>query len=272
MKWLLIPIAGYLALCALMYVAQRSLLYLPSRQVVPPAALEAAGLVRWPDAANARGYLFEPAGAAATIVVFHGNAGQAIDRGYYLDAFAGWDARILLAEYPGYGERAGSPSESELAADARETLRRLRERFPEDPLHVVGESLGAAVAAAAIGSEDVPGPKPRVDALVLLTPWNTLTALASHHYRWLPVRWLLRDRWPSERWLASVGAPVAVVLAERDAVVPPRFGRALFERLPEPKTLLVVDDAGHNDWFGRVDARWWLALRAALRRGDQAPR
>ena len=268
MKWLLIPLVAYLALVALVYAAQRSLLYLPGHREASAAGLETAGLVPWPDEKAHRGYLFEPPAArtatAATVVVFHGNAGQALDRTYYLDALGDGRTRVLLAEYPGYGTRPGRPSEETLATDARETLRLARQRFPEGPLHVVGESLGAAVAAAAIGSDAVPGPKPKVDALALLTPWDRLAAVASHHYRFLPVRWLLKDRYSSERHLAGFRAPKAVVLAERDEIVPARFGRALFEALAAPKTLLVVDGAGHNDWFGRVDARWWRALRAAL--------
>ena len=264
MKWLLLPVAGYIALCAVMFFAQRSLLYLPSQRAVADATLETAGLVRWPNATRARGYLYEPDDAEATVVVFHGNAGQAIDRRYYLEAIGGWRARVILAEYPGYGERAGSPSEAAFVDDARETLRLASERFPNTPLLVIGELLGAAVAAAAVGSDDFRAPEPEVDALALLTPWNTLTALASHHYRFLPVRWLLRDRWDTERRLANFDGPVAVVLAERDEVVPARFGRALFEALPSPKTRFVVEGADHNDWFDRVDESWWRELYAAL--------
>ena len=191
-KWLLIPLVAYLALVALVYAAQRSLLYLPGHREASAAGLEAAGLVPWPDEKAHRGHLLEPPAArtatAATVVVFHGNAGQALDRTYYLDALGDGYARVLLAEYSGYGTRPGRPSEETLATDARETLHLARRRFPEGPLHVVGESLGAAVAAAAIGSDAVSGAKPEVDALALLTPWNRLAAVASHHYRFLPGR------------------------------------------------------------------------------------
>ena len=276
-KLLLIPLVLYLAIAALMYLGQRSLLYLPSHRGATPAALEAACLRRWSAAAanertagetgeeaDYRGYLFEPPSATATIVLFHGNAGEAIDRTHYVEALRFLGARVLLAEYPGYGTRAGAVSETALLADARETLLRVRTAFPDEPLHVVGVSLGAGVAAGAVGSDRLDLPPPPVDSLVLLTPWNTLASVAAHHYRFLPVEWLLRDRYPSDRHLEGVRVPKAVVLAERDEVVPARFGRALFETLPEPKALLVVDGATHNDWLGRVDEGWWRALWARV--------
>jgi len=71
------------------------------------------------------------------------------------------------------------------------------------------------------------------------------------------VRWLLRDRYDSVAHLAGFGRPVLVVLAERDTIVPARFGRALYDALAQPKRLVVIEAAGHNDWLLRVDRSWW---------------
>lgn len=266
-KLLLIPIVVYLTVVALMYVGQRSLLYLPGNRAATATELDALGLRRWPEDERYRGYLRDASSAEATIVVFHGNAGDAIDRHHYVDALGSAGTRLLLAEYPGYGARSGRPSEALLIADARETLVRLRDEFPNEPLYVVGESLGAAVAAGAVGTDAsgsaAAAPPPLVDALAMLTPWSSLTDVAAHHYRWLPVRQLLKDRYPSARRLETFGRLKIVVVAERDEVVPARFGRTLFDALPEPKALLLVD-ARHNDWFGRVDQSWWRSLRSML--------
>ena len=262
MKFLLIPIVAYLAIVALVYAGQRSLLYLPGKRGASAAELAAHGLRHWPDAARYRGYLRDAPSAKATVVLFHGNAGEAIDRLHYVEALGFLDARLLLVEYPGYGTRAGRPSEATLLADARETLARLRRAFPDGPLHVIGESLGAGVAAGAVGSRELAAPRPRIDGLLLLTPWNTLDAVAKHHYRFLPVRWMLKDRYPSARYLDDLEAMKVVVLAEHDEVVPARLGEALHEALPAPKARVVVDGATHDGWFGRVDRRWWRELWA----------
>lgn len=260
LNYLLIPIGLYLIVLALMFFSQRSLLYLPDHRYVSKDELEAFGLSRWPDDDTCRGYLADRPSAELTIVVFHGNAGSAIDRLYYAEAFGFLSARLLLAEYPGYGGRQGQRTQNTLVRDARETLTLVQQQFPDQPLYVVGESLGAAVAAGALGSDEPALAKPPVDGLLLLTPWNTLTAVAAHHYRFLPVELLLTDRYPSDRWLADVSTPKVVVIAGRDEVVPAMFGRALFDSLPEPKRISVVEDAHHNDWFQRVDRQWWHEL------------
>lgn len=279
-KLLLIPLVAYLALVALLYAGQRSLLYLPGKRAAGGAELAALGLERWPDEARYRGYLLDAPSAEGTVVVFHGNAGDAIDRLYYAEALGFAGARLLLAEYPGYGARPGRPSERVLVADARETIARVRARYPDEPLYVVGESLGAGVAAAAVGATGLENPPPPIDGLLLLTPWDSLAAVAAHHYPFVPVRWLLRDRYRSAHHLRDVGAVKAVVVAERDEVVPAAFGRALHDALPPPKRLFVVEGADHNGWFGRVDRRWWRAVwsassetpEPAAKRGDVAPR
>jgi fermentation-respiration switch protein FrsA (DUF1100 family) len=99
---------------------------------------------------------------------------------------------------------------------------------------------------------------------MLITPWDRLEHVAAHHYPWLPVKWLLRDQYDSAAHLASFGRPVLVVIAERDSIVPARFGAALHDSLADPKRLTVVKAAEHNDWIGRVDDAWWREAIAFL--------
>ena len=264
LMFLLVPLALYLALVAALYVGQRSLLYLPRNHAMGTEELAPYGLRRWPDEDGYRGYLLDPPSAEATVVLFHGNAGDAIARLAYADALQFAPTRLLFAEYPGYGARAGSPSEDVLVADARETLALVRETFPDEPLYVLGESLGAGVAAAAVGAEGLEAPRPAIDGLALVTPWDSLAEAAARQYPFVPARWLLKDRYRSDVHLRDVDAPTVVVVAERDRVVPAELGRALFDALPGPKRLVTVAGAGHNDWFGRVDEAWWRALWSVL--------
>ena len=248
-----VPVALFLAA---LYLGQDRLLYFPAR--APLQAWAVDGLRPWPSVEEPRGLLREPDGAVrGTAVVFHGNAGHAGHRGYYADALASLGWRVVLAEYPGYGPRDGQPGEAALVADAAETIALARRRHGA-PVLVVGESLGAAVAAgaAARASEHVAG-------LLLVTPWERLEGVAAHHYPWLPVRWMLRDRYDSAAALARFERPVVVVVAEADDIVPARFGAALHDRLAGPKRVMVIAGAGHNDWPQRVDDRWWCEAIAA---------
>lgn len=100
--------------------------------------------------------------------------------------------------------------------------------------------------------------------LMLITPWDRLEQVAAHHYPWLPVRWLLRDRYDSATHLASFGRPILVAVAERDAIVPARFGTALYDALAEPRRLAVIKAAEHNDWIRYVDDAWWRRATSFL--------
>lgn len=250
-----------LLLWGLLAMFQDRQLYFPDNPPRPALLADAAreGLAPWPSAEDLRGLRREPAGPArGTVVLFHGNAGHAGHRAVYAEAFAALGLRTLLAEYPGYGSRPGRLGEASLVADARETLAWSRRQFP-GPLLVAGESLGAGVAAAAVAER--PG---EVAGLLLITPWDRLEGVARHHFPWLPVGLLLRDRYDSAANLAGFRGPVAVVLAERDSIVPAEFGRALFDTLAAPKRLWLVPAADHNDWLARVDAAWWQEVGGFL--------
>ena len=235
----------------------QSMLYYPEARVPSGAELAARGLRFWPDGREGyRGF----AGAAGsdpvrgTVIVFHGNAGTADDRDYYLPPLQALGFRVILAEYPGYGGRAGTLEEHHLVADARETLRAASEMYG-GPVFLLGESLGCGVAAGA--AREAPSP---AAGLVLITPWNTLLAVARDHYPWLPVSWFVKDRYDSGENLKDYPGKIAVAGAEWDEVVPLRHARDLFARLPGQKRMWVVSGAGHNDWSVRVDLAWWREI------------
>lgn len=238
------------------FMLQDRMLYFPER--VPLADMVGANLKAWPDEPGFRGLLSapvanpgRPAATTGTAVVFHGNAGHAAHRAFYIQALAPLGLRVILAEYPGYGPRAGDASEDLLVRDAEETIE-LAHRLHGDPLIIIGESLGAAVAAAASARQ-----QDKVSALLLITPWEKLEQVASFHYPWLPVKWLLRDRYDTAANLRGFTRPVVVAVAEADAIVPARFGQALYESLSQPKSLILFESAGHNDWASRTPTGWW---------------
>jgi uncharacterized protein len=226
------------------------LLYFPEKVAIEDVV--SGGLRAWPTAEAFRGLVAEPAESArATVIVFHGNAGHTGHRSFYAATLTQLALRVILAEYPGYGPRDGAPCEESLVADAQQTIA-LAHRLYGAPLLLIGESLGAGVAAAA-GSRE----RDKTAGLLLITPWDRLEHVAAYHYPWLPVKWLLRDRYDSVTYLTSFGRPVFVAVAERDSIVPPRFGKALYDTLAEPRQLVVVQAAEHNDWIGHVDETWW---------------
>lgn len=256
--WVLVLLLALVAALAFAGPAlmQDRLLYFPARVSVEQAS--ATGLQPWPDAQQFRGLLApQPAAARATVIVFHGNAGHAGQRAFYPQALAPLGLRVLLAEYPGYGPRDGPRDgqlgEASLVDDAARSIDLAYRQFGA-PLLVLGESLGAGVAAAAAARQHR-----QVAGLVLITPWDKLQHVAAYHYPWLPVRWLLRDRYDSAAHLAGFERPVAVVVAANDDIVPAHFGQALYESLSARKRLWTLH-AGHNDWALQLDAHGWRQI------------
>lgn len=231
------------------------LLYYPQRVSMDEVAAQSRAhrFAIWPSVAHYLGLIRAPdVPPVGTVVLFHGNAGHAGDRVWYADAFASSGLRVILAEYPMYGPREGALGESSLVSDAIRLIARVRATFP-GPLIIAGESLGAGVASAAVATTGA-------DAVLLITPWNDLASVARHHYPWLPVRWLLRDRYDSSENLQRFRGRIGVIIAERDSIIPAPFGIALFDALPQPKRRWLITNAEHNDWMNHVDATTWNSV------------
>jgi hypothetical protein len=140
---------GYVIFCACIYLLQRRLLYHPGPEAPFEDDYRAAGLAAWPEPGDSfRGYINPdmPGGRPGFVVVFHGNAGTALDREYYTGMPGALGYRVLLAEYPAYGGRKGELGEKDLVEDARATVRSAHREFG-GPVIVIGESLGCGVAA-----------------------------------------------------------------------------------------------------------------------------
>jgi uncharacterized protein len=262
-KWIAYVRSGIrvLALSAFVLLAgvvmlQDHLLYFP--QKASQAEMIEPGLAAWPSTSDFRGVMAVPPTSAlvrGTAIVFHGNAGHASHRRHYADVLTGFGVRVILAEYPGYGAREGKPNEERLVADAAQSISLAASSFP-GPLLVIGESLGAGVAAAAVAQLHTTA-KPHPFSLMLITPWDTLANVAAHHYPWLPVRWILGDAYDSANYLRHFAHPLFIVVSERDKIVPARFGVALYESDVGSRKLVTLHGAGHNDWPDRVDTDWW---------------
>jgi hypothetical protein len=233
---------------------QNKLLYYPAAYLPSQNELEAEGLQFWPSASNDyRGFISKiPADAGkGTVIVFHGNAGTASDRSYYAHRLAVSGRRVILAEYPGYGKRKGELGEASFVKDAKETVRLAFAQFG-GKIFLLGESLGSGVAAAVAKDSPIP-----IEGIILVTPWDTLHAVAREKFPWMPVGLFLKDKYDTVVNLKTFPGKIAVIGAERDEVIPIGHALALYKALPGAKRMWTIKGAGHNDWPGSVDAAWW---------------
>lgn len=233
---------------------QYHMLYYPSPYLPSAAEMAANQIDFWPAApADYRGFIgtTEIGKVKGTVVVFHGNAGTAADRAYYIKPLGSLGYRVILAEYPGYGRRSGHLGEKSFVSDAQATIRLAAETYAE-PLFLLGESLGCGVAAGVASDASL-----RIDGIVLITPWDTLTAVAKSLFPWLPVGLLMKDKYDSIAYLKSFTGPVSVIGAEHDEILPIKHARALYESLGTRKRMWTLKGAGHNNWPMAVDIPKW---------------
>ena len=243
--------AGFAALVALAWAMQRRMIYFPMGDVPTPASVglrqtEEVTLAT-SDGLELRGWFARALqrpdrGVPATVLVFNGNAGNRAYRAPLADALQRRGFNVLLMDYRGFGGNPGTPDERGLAADSRAARAYVVTRADVDPSRIVyfGESLGAAVAID-LAVEHPP------TALVLRSPFTSLADVGQHHYRFLPVRALLRDRFDSLGRIGRVGSPVLVIAGDRDGIVPTAHSLRLYDAAREPKTLLMIEGADHND-------------------------
>jgi pimeloyl-ACP methyl ester carboxylesterase len=225
---------------------QRRLIYLPSAGAVPSAAMLAGARdVQLTTSDGLRlGAWYVPARGAAgtfTVLVANGNAGDRSLRAPLAQALSDQGFGVLLFDYRGYGRNPGSPSEQGLARDVRAARQFLiDEGVTGNRLLYYGESLGAAVVAE-LATEHPPA------GLVLRSPFTDLASVGRIHYPFLPVRALLKDRFPVATYVARVGVPITVVYGTEDSIVPPGESRGSVAAARGPTRLVAVEGADHND-------------------------
>ena len=244
--------AGYVAVIAavlaLIWTTQRRLMYFPADAVLTPAEVGLDGVepvtFETSDGIELSGWFLAASGSSprVTVLVFNGNAGNRVYRAPLATALHEQGLQVLLVDYRGYGGNPGAPTEKGLALDSRAARAYLAGRPDVDASRLVyfGESLGTAVAV------DLAVERPPA-ALILRSPFTSMTDLGRHHYPFLPVRLLLRDRFEAIDHIQRIHAPLLVIAGGRDRIVPIENSRRLYDAAVAPKTLLALPNADHND-------------------------
>ena len=252
--------ALYAAIITAMYFAQTWLLFpavlAGAGQVelpAPPQRLE----VKTPDGETLVGVRIPSVDSktegAATLLGFGGNAMSADNMALTLHwLFPHRD--VVVFSYRGYGPSTGKPSARAVLSDSLTILDRLQQARASQDIVAVGFSLGSAIAAYAARHRPVAG-------LILVTPFDSLEALARDLYWWAPVRLLLRHQMPTIEFVRGSLAPTALIIAEHDKIVPARRSAPL-RRAASNLVFQRTIDAGHNDIYDHVS--FVAAMREAL--------
>ncbi len=274
-RWLLLLTVPYLGAIIMLAAFQRSLIYHPFAAKSLPANQSGFGTgrthdvtARTEDNLDLRGWLILAKGHVAStddqfnaelakgrpvVLYFGGNAANRTYRLLEVQVLTEAGADVLIFDYRGYGESPGEPSEEGLARDARAVWRFATElkKIESRRILLYGESLGGGVAVRLASELSLNKTPPA--GMILRSTFSSLTDAASSHFPFIPVRWLLIDRFPSDHRICDVTCPLLQLHGRRDTIVPIRLGQKLFAAAPDKsasgiaKNFIELPQADHND-------------------------
>lgn len=240
-EFFLVIIFVYIGSLAYLYFNQRNMMYFPD--TARPAAVAGVATINvaTKDGLDLQSWFLPPPDKnKPVILLFHGNAGNYSHRLWKAALFHQKGYGVLLAEYRGYGGNPGTISEQGFYDDARAYMDYLNKHGYKIVLY--GESIGTGVATRMAVEYETLG-------LILESPYTSIDAVAQSIYRVVPVKLLLRDRFPSIDIIEKVKVPKLFLHGALDRTIAVRFGHKLFEAAPEPKTFVLLKSAGHNDLY-----------------------
>lgn len=245
-------------LIAALYALQDQMLFFPQPVIGAGPSGSDIELVELAadDGTPLRGWLVKSERTPAPLLVYFGGNAEEVS---WLAAarveLSGWS--LLLMNYRGYGRSQGRPSETRLFADALRLYDWAAARPDVDAQRIagMGRSLGSGVAVYLATQRALAG-------LVLVTPFDSITAVAQRHYPFLPVRWLLRHRFDSLSRAGAIAVPTLTLIAGRDTIIPPAHAKRLYERWPGPKRWIEFPGADHDSIS--AEPGYWRAIAAFL--------
>jgi uncharacterized protein len=235
--------AIYLVITAASYFLQRDLLFHPNKLHVAPRSVGLSDIAEMelptPDGEKLIAWHAPAREGQPTLFYLHGNAGALVHRAGRVKMYRANGYGLFMLAYRGFSGSTGSPTEDSIVSDALMAYDRLVQLGArEEDVVIYGESLGTGVAVQVAASRHPGG-------IVLESPFSSAVDVGSYLYPYLPVHWLLKDRFESVRHIGKVTAPLLMLHGEEDRIVPVRFGRKLFDAATPPKAAYYFNGATH---------------------------
>jgi fermentation-respiration switch protein FrsA (DUF1100 family) len=267
MLWLLVGVlACYLGVLALLMLLENRMVYHPvpaSEEWLPPPNDRVEDIeVETEDGTRIHAWWCPVEGSPGAILYCHGNAGNLSHRGDSISVMQEvLKESVLIFDYPGYGKSRGIPSETGCYAAADAAYNWLVEKRHIAPERILlhGGSLGGGVAV------DLASRRPH-RGLVLVNTFTRAPDVGQHWYPWLPIRWLMRNRFDNLAKIGKCKQPVFITAGTADEMIPFTQSEKLFATANDPKCFYRMEGAEHND---RVPAEVFLVLRHFLEKHEE---
>ena len=266
MRWLLstpfgritlLVVGAYVLLCALVWLLQRKVMYVPDPSNPPLPKLD--GLrdvaIETSDKLTIRAWVFEPPTPKGTVLLFHGNAANRANRLFWMQRIKQMGYCAFVPDYRGYGGSAGSPTEQGLYRDGEASVAYARASLPK-PLYLAGTSVGSGVAIEMALRHQTPG-------LILTAPMISAVRAGQDAFPFLPVGLLLKDRFENASKIARIEAPMLFLHGASDRIMPIKHSERLHELATTPRRLVRLPGVGHNNVWDAPG--YWPAVEEFLR-------
>ena len=247
MKYLFITLSSivvaYLVVLVFIYFYQRNLLYHPSENNYQNDEVEfnyEEVYIEVENEIKLKSWLInKDFNKFKTLLIFHGNAGDLSNRIYKLNELNKLEINILLISWRGFSGNKGSPTEKNLYKDAEAAINWLNKKnVNNNQIILYGESLGTGIAVEM-------AKKNNFNSIILESPFTSIENSAKIYYPYLPVKYLLKDRYDTISKIKMVESPIMIMHGEKDDVVPFSMGKELFEKANSPKQSYFTPDDDH---------------------------
>lgn len=230
----------YILILVALYFFQDKMLFFPSASPFGDCPEMEQRNARAETVGDIRYYLKTKPDPDAWIFIFHGNAGNACDRVYFLDLLKDFNSNLIVFEYPGYGKDLNMPGEAIFLKQALELILHIKRKDQSLPIYLMGESLGTGIATFIATRTDIKG-------LMLISPYTSIVQVAQHHYFWLPVKFLMKHKFLAHTWAGQTRTPVILFHGINDNIIPIHFARQQILNFKGEKELVEIPNCGHND-------------------------
>ncbi len=244
---------GYLIAAILLSLFQEKLIFLD--EVLDPAfqyrfvsEFEEINLIT-PDDGSINALHFKTENPRGIIIYYHGNAGTLERWGHIADDFLKYGYDVAVMDYRGYGKSTGKRTQKTLLQDAVSFYDHFIEEFGESRMVPYGRSMGTGMASWVASVR-----KPK--AVILETPYYTLTSLVQSKFPVFPAGPALRFKFNSKKYLESASCKVHIFHGTEDIVVPFRHGKKLYDHLGPEKASLYAFEGGRHSNLGTYESFW----------------
>lgn len=232
----------YLLICAVLWGIQGFVIYRPvtdEDRLPARTSVEYEIVVDEKRGIKSRGYIVNESAPGPVILFFAGRMEDSLGYTHALDRLK---VPAVLPNYRGHGKSDGRPSEKTALSDAKITLQMVRDRFPDRPIVLMGDSLGSAVAIRIVDSN--------IAGMILISPFRSLAHVANRSVlRMVPLRFVVRHKYDTRKKLDSLPDKVLVIYSTTDEVIFPKESERVIDKIPQAE--VVTDESSHYFVFGR---------------------